>query len=190
VESFDALIQDALELHASRAKVIDPSDIIFREEFRKACERNACGKFGTNWMGPPAVGPIDELMAKAKAYKHGLLLQTVHPVASSFDMKAMVAGGKAFDEVFRAVLNCMRGKHRMGVALPLGAGCCRVCLKCAYLEGEPCRYPDRALSSLEAYGMDVMALAKAHDIPYRDGTKSMAFFGLILFNDGLEAAGG
>ena len=31
VESFDALIEDVLELHASRAKMINPSDIIFRK---------------------------------------------------------------------------------------------------------------------------------------------------------------
>jgi predicted metal-binding protein len=170
--------------------MINPSDIIFREEFRKACERNACGKYDTNWMGPPAVGSIDELMDKAKAYKHGLLLQTIHPVASSFDMKGMMAGGKAFDEVFRAALDCMRGKYSIREVLALGAGCCRNCSKCAYLEREPCRYPDRALSSLEAYGMDVMALAKALDIPYRDGPQSVAFFGLILFNVGPEAVGG
>jgi predicted metal-binding protein len=180
---FDALVKDALELNAARAVVVDSSSISFREEFRKACERNACGKYGTNWMGPPAVGPVDELMAKARAYPYGLLLQTVHEVSSSFDMKGMMAGGKVFDEVFRRVLSCMREKHRLTKVLPLGAGCCRICPKCAYLDGEPCRHPDQALSSLEAYGMDVMTLARDMNIPYRSGPKSVGFFGLILFDD-------
>jgi predicted metal-binding protein len=181
-EGFDAVIEDALELGAARAVVINTSDIAFHEEFRKACERNACGKYGTNWMGPPAVGPVDELMAKARAYSRGLLLQTIHPVSGSFDMKGMIAGGKAFDEIFRLVLACMRDKHGIRETLPLGAGCCRICPKCAYLDHEPCRHQDLALSSLKAYGMDVMALARDMGIPYRGGPKSVAFFGLILFN--------
>lgn len=182
MDNFDALVEDALELGAARAVVVNTSDITFREEFRKACERNACGKYDTNWMGPPAVGPIDELMKKARACRHGLLLQTVHPVSSSFDMKSMMAGGKVFGEVFRRVLACMRDKHGISQILPLGAGCCSICPKCAYLDHEPCRHPDQALSSLEAYGMDVMLLAKDMDIPYRSGPKSIALFGLILFN--------
>lgn len=182
MDDFGALIEDAMRLHAARAVMVRPSDITFREEFRKACERNACGKYGTNWMGPPAVGPLDELMEKARAYKHGLLLQTVHPVSSSFDMKGMITGGKDFEQVFRNVLACMRDKYAIEDALPLGAGCCGICEKCAYLEHEPCRHPDQALSSLEAYGMDVMALARDIGIPYHGGPKSVAFFGLILFN--------
>jgi predicted metal-binding protein len=182
MDDFDALVKDALELDAARAVVVNTSDIAFHEEFRKACERNACGNYGTNWMGPPAVGLVDELMKRARSYNHGLLLQTVHPVSSSFDMKGMVAAGKAFGEVLRRVLACMRDKHGMSRILPLGAGCCSVCPKCAYLDHEPCRHPDQALSSLEAYGMDVMALARDMGIPYRSGPKSVAFFGLILFN--------
>jgi predicted metal-binding protein len=182
MDKFEALIEDVLRLNAARAVVVQPSDVIFREEFRKACERNACGKYGTNWMGPPAVGPVDELMAKARAYKHGLLLQTVHTISSSFDMKGMMAGGKDFDGIFRSVLACMRDKYAIRDALPLGAGCCRICEKCAYLDREPCRHPDQALSSLEAYGMDVMALARDMGVPYHAGPKTVTFFGLILFN--------
>lgn len=182
MDIFEALIDDALKLGVARAVVVKTSDITFREEFRKACERNACGRFGTNWMGPPAVGAVDELMVKARAFEHGLLLQTVHAVASSFDMKGMMSGGKEFDEIFRRVLASMKEKYSIGQLLPLGAGCCRICQKCAYLDDEPCRHPEQALSSLEAYGMDVMALARDMAIPYRTAPKTVAFFGLILFN--------
>lgn len=181
MNSFEALVKDALALGAARAVVIETSRIAFHEEFRKACERNACGKYGTNWMGPPAVGAVEDLMARAREFRFGLLVQTVHPVSSNFDMKGMKAGGEAFEETLRAVLASMRDKHAPGPFLPLGAGCCRICRRCAYLDHEPCRDPDRALSSLEAYGIDVMALAKDMDIPYRTGPKSIAFFGLILF---------
>jgi predicted metal-binding protein len=182
IDTFETLLEDVLKLGVPRAIVVNPADIVFREEFRRACERNACGRYGTNWMGPPAVGQLNDLMARARCYKEGLLFQTVHPVSRSFDMKGMEEGGKAFDEVFRKILRCMKEKYGILDILPLGAGCCRICEKCACLDREPCRHPDDALSSLEAYGMDVMTLARETGMPYNNGPKTVTFFGLILFN--------
>jgi predicted metal-binding protein len=182
--TFDKLIKDALKSGAARAAVVATGDIEFHEEFRKACERNACGKYDTNWMGPPAIGPIDDLAKQVRGYKLGLLVQTVHPVSGRFGMKGMLAGMQAHEQVLRDILAKMAGDHDMKDILALQAGCCAICPRCAYLDREPCRHPDQALSSLEAYGIDVMALARHLGIPYNSGKGSVTFFGLILFNDG------
>lgn len=179
----DDLIKDALKLHAARAAVVATGDIEFHEEFRKACERNACGRYDTNWMGPPAIGPIDDLMKKVKHYRRGLF-QTVHPVSGRFGMKGVLAGMRAHEQVLRDILAKMAGDHHLREMLPLQAGCCTICPRCAYLDREPCRHPDQALSSLEAYGMDVMALARNLGMPYNNGKGTVSFFGLILFNEG------
>ncbi|HEY3426269.1 MAG TPA: DUF2284 domain-containing protein, partial [Negativicutes bacterium] len=65
---FNELIQDALALKADHAAITEVSQIRFVEDFRKACEQNTCRKYNTNWMCPPAVGPISELKAKACQY--------------------------------------------------------------------------------------------------------------------------
>ena len=41
----------------------------------------------------------------------------------------------------------------------LGSGGCRVCEVCAKREDVPCRFPDKAMSSLETYGVNVSELA-------------------------------
>ncbi len=179
----DELVREALASGASRAVVVAMSRIHFHEEFRKACERNACGKYATSWMGPPAIGPIAGLMERAGRYKKGLLFQTVHPIARSFDMKGIQAGGKAYQQVFKALLERLKIGHGIIDVLPLGAGCCSICAKCAYLDKEPCRHPNQAVSSLEAYGMDVMALARDMGIPYNNGPNTVSLFGLMLFNE-------
>ena len=176
------LVQIALDANASHAAVLDASRIEFHEDFRKACEKNVCGKYDTNWMGPPAVGPISELMKRAACYRHGLLFQTVHRVASSFDMKGMIEKAGVHERIFRDLLENIREKYPMEDFLPLSAGCCTICERCGYRDSEPCRHPDQAVSSVEAYGMNVIALEKSAGLPYYSGKNTVTYVGLIFFN--------
>jgi predicted metal-binding protein len=179
----DDVVKDALESGAAHAAMVDAPKIIFHEEFREACEKNVCRKYNSNWMGPPAIGPIPVLMEKARQYRQGLLIQTVHQVARTFDYKGMLEGGKMHEQVFRILLAKIREKYTFSEMLPLNAGCCSICERCAYLDQEPCRHPDRAVSSVEAYGIDVMALEKSAGIPYYNGKNTVSYVGLILFNE-------
>ncbi|WP_040293536.1 DUF2284 domain-containing protein [Acetonema longum] len=180
--NYDALIQDALDLKADYAAIAQVSQIRFVEDFRKACEQNTCGKYNTNWVCPPAVGDFAELKSRACRYKEGMLFQTVHQLARTFDWRGMVAAGKAHEGVFRDILAMVKGKHKLEDILPLKAGACEICPRCSYLDREPCRFPDQALASVESYGIDVMHLEKACGIPYYNGKNTLSYVGLILFN--------
>ncbi len=131
---FQSLVKEAIELKADHAAMIDVSQIKFYEDARKACEKNVCGNYNTNWMGPPAVGPIDELIAKAKGYNEGLLIQTVHQLSGTFDLKGMKASAQIHEEIFRKILSHVRAKYKFKEILPLSAGCCRLCKVCTYVE--------------------------------------------------------
>ena len=178
------LIALALESAAAHAAVLDTSKIQFHQDFREACEKNLCKKYGTSWMGPPAIGPIRILMQRAALYRQGLLLQTLHPVTNNFDMKGMLQGAKIHAIVFRDLLEKIRRRYPREDMLPLSAGCCSICERCGYLDGEPCRHPNQAVSSVEAYGMNVIALQKSAAIPYYHGENKICYVGLILFNKG------
>jgi predicted metal-binding protein len=176
------LIRIALKSNASHAAIVDTSKIQFHEDFRKACERNLCRRYDSNWMGPPAIGPIEKLMKKALLYRCGLLFQTEHSLVSNFDMKGMLAAAEVHEKVFRTLLDGIRREYPSEDILPLSAGCCHICEKCAYLVGEHCRNPDEAVSSVEAYGMNVIALQKSAGLPYYSGKNSVMYVGLILFD--------
>jgi len=177
------LVKLALESNASYAAIADTSKIEFHEDFRKACEKNVCGMYNTNWMGPPAIGPISELMKRVEKYKQGLLFQTVHELSGSFDLKGMIQGQAIHETIFRTILEKINYEYNFEQILPLNAGCCKICSKCAYLDGEKCRHPDQAVASVEAYGIDVMALEKSSGIPYYNGKNTVSYVGLILFNE-------
>lgn len=179
---FKELIRDALELNASHAAIVDTSNLVFHEEFRKACEANVCRNYDTNWMGPPAIGPIKDLMIIANRYKQGILLQTVHQLSDSFDWDGMVDARKVHDTIFRKILSKIKIKYKFTSILPLNAGCCNFCEKCTYLNNEKCRFPDDAVSSVEAYGINVTTLVKSVEIPYYNGKDTISYVALILFN--------
>lgn len=76
----------------------------------------------------------------------------------------------------------METNYSFKAILPLNAGPCTYCAKCTYLAGEECQFPDKAVSSVEANGIDVMALVKASGIPYNNGKNTVSYVALILFN--------
>jgi len=175
------MIKIALETDATAAAVLETSQIRFHEDFRKACEKNLCRKYDTNWMGPPAVGPISELSKRVARFQKGLLFQTVHTLVSNFDWKGMTKAGEIHGSVFRAILGKIRADYPGEIILPLHAGCCSICPRCAYLDREPCRHPDQAVASVEAYGMNVLALQKSAGLSYYHGKNTVTYVSLILF---------
>ncbi|HWR05611.1 DUF2284 domain-containing protein [Sporomusa sp.] len=179
--NFNELVQDALALQADHAAIAEVSKIKFVEEFRKACEQNTCRRYNTNWMCPPAVGPIGELIAKVRKYKQGLLFQTVHQLARSLDYKGMLAAGVEHEKRFRKIIANIENKYPSLDMLPLNAGPCLYCPRCGYLDNEKCRFPDKAISSVEAHGIDVMNLEKVCGIPYYNGKNTVSYVALILF---------
>lgn len=175
------LIAIALESNAANAAVIETARIAFYEEFRTACAQNVCGKYDTNWMGPPAIGSIRELKERVLHFAHGLLFQSTHPLASNFDWKGMMAGAQAHTVIFHAIMACLRRRYPTEEFLPLNAGCCSECARCAYQDAAPCRHPDRAVSSVEAYGMNVIGLQKMAGLRHYHGKTTVCYVGLILF---------
>ena len=72
------LVKEAFELNAIHASLIQAAKIPFSEDFRKLCEQNSCGSYDKNWMCPPAVGKISDLIRRVLSFKQGLMFQTVH----------------------------------------------------------------------------------------------------------------
>lgn len=180
--SFNELVNTAISAQANHAAIVEVGKIKFVEDFRKACEQNVCRKYATNWMCPPGVGSFEAVKARACQYRYGLLFQTVHQVASSFDWKGMMAAKKMHDQVFREILRNLKNKHNLQDILALNAGACEFCNRCSFLDHEPCRFPDEAFPSVEAFGIDVINLEKTCGIPYYNGKNTVSYVGLILFN--------
>lgn len=174
------LVQHLLDWGAYRANIIPVESIEFEPSFRKLCESNACGMYGKSWMCPPCIGPVDELIARAKTYRWALVYQIVDQLEDSYDFEGMMAAGQRMNDLSQRVRSewpDSAGPH----PLHLGAGGCRVCSVCAKREDAPCRFPDKALASLEAYGVNVSRLAQLAGMNYINGQDTVTYFGAVLF---------
>ncbi len=171
------LAEKSVELGAYKAHVINTDEIVFDKELRKFCEANLCGNFGRNHMCPPSVGDADELIEKAKTYKQALIFQTVSELEDSYDFEGMMDAAKNHQELAGRI----RGLLTPGTFLELTAGGCNVCEKCAKREDKPCRFPDKAISSLEAYCINVSTLASSCGMNYINGTDTVTYFGGFFF---------
>lgn len=162
---------------AASAAPIDASGLVLRREFRDLCEKNACGSYGRCWVCPPHIGPIDECMAHVRTCGGGVLYQSVAPLEDSFDFEGMMAAAAAHAQLSQRIENALNGRGRF---LHLTAGGCHLCRRCTAPDGEPCRRPGRALSSLEGFGIDVYSAAKDCGLSYINGANTVTYFGLVL----------
>ena len=182
MKRLDELLRIVQECGAQRAVMVRREDILCDAVFRDICAGNACGNYGRCWMCPPHIGPIDQLMADVQAHAFGVMYQNVYDIEDSFDIEGMLDAGKAHHA-------CSSRIHEKlcGGELHLTAGGCGVCEICAQRNGEACRFPDKAISSLEGYGVNVHGTAQNVGLKYINGQNTVTYFGMILLKENADA---
>ena len=172
-------IQIALELGAAKAAILPIEQVVTDRSFRAICERNACGSYGRSWTCPPFCGDIDELMEKVRSFKQVLWYQTVSGIEDSFDIEGMTEASHRHAWLSQKLRERLQPMIE-GESLCLSAGGCRLCERCAKLDDEPCRMPDKAMTSLEACGVDVYNTTKKTELKYINGQNTVTFFGAVF----------
>ena len=61
-------------------------------------------------------------------------------------------------------------------------GGCPLCNPCKQTEGKPCTFPEKKISCMSAYCVDVGKLAKKCELPFAWANDKMHLFGLIAFH--------
>lgn len=177
----ETLRDKVLELGAFRAEIIDAAKVQTEAYFREMCKANACGNYGLSYMCPPDVGEIEQLMAVIPTFGKVLVYQTVGMLEDSYDFEGMMEAGEKHNDLIQQVRDLAEEMGYKDV-LHLGAGGCRLCKVCGKKTGEPCRFPNLALASLEAYGINVSQLAEVSGMKYINGTDTVTYFGAMFFD--------
>ena len=176
----EQLINLALEAGAAKAEIISVDQIETSAEFREACRQNMCGVWGKCWMCPPDVGEIETLMAEIRQYKQALWYQTIGELEDSFDIEGMGEAKKKHIRMTYQVEDL--AKPLIGKHLHLSCGGCGLCERCSRVDNEPCRFPEKAMPSLEAYGVNVSKMAASAGMRYINGVNTVTYFGAVFFS--------
>lgn len=169
-------IGKAKELGFDTAAMVDPGMLEAREDVRAMCAADKCGAYGKNWTCPPAVGTIQECQKQMRQYQSGILLQSVGCMTKAIDSKCYRETERRHMKNFYAFAEEIRKEYP--TALCLGAGGCRICKQCAY--PEPCRFPEKAMSSMEGYGLFVTQVCRDAGVPYSYGERTITYTALVL----------
>ena len=178
--TYEQLCEMARDAGFSAWAALNPATIELKTEVRDMCAANSCGQYGKRWSCPPGCGTLEECGERLKACTRGILVQTYGNIEDSYDFEAMMEIEAEHKEHFSEMYEALRDA---GIpVLAIGAGCCTQCAQCTYPD-EPCRFPDKMTSSMEAYGMVVLEICKANGLQYYYGSHKIAYTSGFLLKD-------
>lgn len=158
-------------------RLVNMSHLIARDDVRDMCNSNLCQAYGTNWTCPPAVGSIADCQEKLASFSYCILLQTVGRLEDSFDYQQMMRIEQKHNQQLFQCRDQIRLIHKDAFAL--GAGSCRLCSICTY-PNNPCVQPQKAMPSMESFGLMVSEICKQANLTYYYGPNTISFIGCLL----------
>jgi predicted metal-binding protein len=159
--------EKAIELGATRAKIVRTDEIPVDDRVTMKCQIPICFGYGVGANCPPHTVKPAELRALLEKYKWAVFFVKEIPsdvvVRDKATIKERVA---AYQDVFKIVNSIESEAFYDGhyLAFGFGAGSCRHTFcglqeDCAVLSGTKCRFSLRSRPSMEAVGIDVYKMA-------------------------------
>jgi predicted metal-binding protein len=158
----------------------DPALVVPEERIRGYCIENRCGSYNANHMCPPRVGSLGEVAARLQGFPEGVLLQYSRRMDVANDREGVI---RTKLEFHRLILRLERRLEKRGWSGLWGliGGNCELCRTCTALEGKPCRHPEKARTSLEGIGVDVVGLLGELGLDGRFHADRLTWTGCLLF---------
>jgi predicted metal-binding protein len=160
----------------------DPALLVPAERIRSYCIENRCGSYDANHMCPPRVGSLEEVEAALQGFSQSVLLQLSRPMDVAKDREGVI---RTKLEFHRLILRLERRLKKNGVTQVWGliGGNCELCRTCTAVEDKPCRHPEKARTSLEAIGVDVVGLLEKLGLDGRFHPDRITWTGCILIGE-------
>ena len=157
---------------------IDPKSLEFSDRIRWICE-NECPMYGKTWACPPGVGAVAECKCKCQSFDNCLMISTVTEVNDITDIDETLATRPEHEAVTNQVGALMEELGTKPYILSTEA--CAVCEWCAYLDGLPCRYPERMHPCVESHGINLIPVLEENGIEFQFGGNVVTWVSLLFF---------
>ena len=157
---------------------LDPKNLDFSQRVRWVCEQE-CPRFGKTWACPPAVGTVESCRCKCLAFDNCLMIATAAEVTSLSDMEETLATRPAHEAVTDAVGRLLEEQGAKPYILSTEA--CAVCERCAYLDGEDCRFPEKMHPCVESLGIYLIPTLDENGLEFQFGGNVVTWVSLLFY---------
>ena len=157
---------------------IDPKGLEFSDRIRWICE-NECPMYGKSWACPPGVGCVAECKGKCMDYENCLMISSITEVHDITDIEETLATRPVHEKLTNQVGDLMRELGAEPYILSTEA--CAECERCAYLDGQPCRFPDRMHPCVESHGINVIPVLEENGLEFQFGSNVVTWISLLFF---------
>lgn len=159
---------------------VDPQTLEFSQRIRYICQAE-CPMYGKSWACPPGVGPVEACREKCLSYNCCLMIGTITETEDISDIETTLATRPAHEAITNQVRDLMR---QQGVEpYILSTEACAECERCAILDGQPCRMPDRMHPCVESHGIVLTKTLEEFGLDFQYGGDIVTWYSLLLFHD-------
>ena len=174
----ELLEQQLSELPLYIYDFFDPHELEFSSRIRWICEHE-CPMYGKSWACPPGVGSVDTCRQVCMAYDHCLLISSIVEVRDIADMDETLATRPDHEALTEQVRELMKAQ---GVdPFILSTEACTVCERCAILDGQPCRFPEKMHPCVESHGINVVDVLERRGLDFQFGANVVTWISLLFY---------
>ena len=157
---------------------IDPKGLEFSDRIRWICKQE-CPMYGKSWACPPGVGEVAVCEEKCRGYDNCLMIVTVTEVNDISDIEETLATRPPHEEITNQVRDLM---VEQGVnPYVLSTEACAVCERCAFLDGKPCRKPERMHPCVESHGINLIPTLEENGMEFQFGGNIVTWVSLLFY---------
>ena len=174
----ELLEQQLSELPLYIYDFFDPHELEFSSRIRWICEHE-CPMYGQSWACPPGVGSVDCCRQKCMAYDHCLLISSIVEVRDIADMEETLATRPDHEALTEQVRELMQAQ---GVdPFILSTEACTICQRCAILDDQPCRFPEKMHPCVESHGINVVDVLEQRGLEFQFGANVVTWISLMFY---------
>ena len=153
-------------------------ELEFNDRIRWICEHE-CPMYGKSWACPPAVGSVKECQRKCLHYENCLLISTIVEVEDITNIEETLATRPEHEEITNQVRDIFREQGVEPYVLSTEA--CTLCDHCAYLDGQPCRFPEKMHPCVESHGINVVPMLESRGLQFQFGANVVTWISLLFY---------
>ena len=162
------------------AVMIEPGQIPINPKFRVYCEENLCGKYNANYSCPPDCGTVEELQEKILAENKIMVIQTIWNIKGYEDTDTIHRAKESHNAAALRLKDAIFENGYFGFCSSYSG--CHLCSPCKRVLNLPCAFPEKRISCLSAYCVDVAKLAERCGMPFAWSSEKLHLFGMIAFH--------